>query len=161
MEYYKKQKLDLYNFEAYGGAIATLEKIKAMGAINQAEDYITEIFHDYDQVTDRDINGVLWFDMDQFITDMEKWLSEDMINHFIAIVGQGATLYGVIVGDRIALTEDDPGYRVNRLAIQYNDLKASDVWAKDNRLYIVNEYFGQVDQYEFKNDQLLLVKNSH
>ena len=72
MEYYKKQKLDLYNFEAYGGAIATLEKIKAMGAIYQAEEYLEELFHDYDHVIDRDINGVLWFDMDQFIIDMEN-----------------------------------------------------------------------------------------
>ena len=77
MEYYKKTKLDLYNFEAYGGAIATLEKIKAMGAIYQAEKYIEEIFHDYDQVTDRDINGVLWFDMRQFIADMENRSAEN------------------------------------------------------------------------------------
>ena len=79
MEYYKKQKLDLYNFEAYGGAIATLEKIKAMGAINQAEEYLEELFHDREYVTDRDINGVLWFDMRQFIADMENRSAKD--NH--------------------------------------------------------------------------------
>ena len=161
MEYYKKTKFDLYNFEAYGGAIGTLEKIKAMGIVNQAGEYLEELFHDREYVTDRDINGVLWFDMGQFIEDMEKWFAEDMINHFITIVGRGSTLYGVIVDNRIALVEDDPGYRVNRLFIKYNDLKISDVWAKDNRLCIYNRYFGQVDQYEYKNDQLLLVKNSH
>lgn len=161
MEYYKKTKLDLYNFEAYGGAIATLEKIKAMGVIYQAEDYLEELFNDREYVTDRDINGVLWFDMDQFIEDMEKWFAEDMINHFITIVGRGSTLYGVKMGDRIALIDEDPAYEIDRLFIKYNDLKVSDVWAKNNRLYIYNRYFGQVDQYEFKNDQLLLVKNSH
>ena len=160
MEYYKKTKFDLYNFEAYGGAIDTLKKIKAMGIVNQAEKYLEELFHDREYVTDRDINGVLWFDMGQFIEDMEP-AAEDMINHFIYIVGRGSTLYGVIVDNRIALVEDDPGYRVNRLFIKYNDLKISDVWAKDNRLCIYNRYFGQVDQYEYKNDQLLLVKNSH
>ena len=77
MEYYKKTKLDLYNFEAYGGAIDTLKKIKAMGIVNQAEKYIAEVFHDYDQVIDRDINGVLWFDMDQFIIDMENRSATD------------------------------------------------------------------------------------
>ena len=79
MEYYKKTKLDLYNFEAYGGAIATLKKIKAMGIVNQAEEYLGELFHDYDQVTDRDINGVLWFDMDQFIIDMENRSAEAIL----------------------------------------------------------------------------------
>ena len=160
MEYYKKQKFDLYNFEAYGGAIATLEKIKAMGVIYQAEEYLEEIFHDREYVTDQDINGVLWFDMDKFITDREP-AAKDMLEYFIFIVGRGSTLYGVKTGDRIALIDEDPGYRVNRLFIKYSDLKASDVWAKNNRLYIVNEYFGQVDQYEYKNNQLLLVKNSH
>ena len=160
MEYYKKQKFDLYNFEAYGGAIATLEKIKAMGAIYQAEEYLEEIFHDREYVTDQDINGVLWFDMDKFITDREP-AAKDMLEYFIFIVGRGSTLYGVKTGDRIALIDEDPGYRVNRLFIKYSDLKASDVWAKNNRLYIYNRYFGQVDQYEYKNNQLLLVKNSH
>ena len=160
MEYYKKQKFDLYNFEAYGGAIATLEKIKAMGVIYQAEEYLEEIFHDREYVTDQDINGVLWFDMDKFITDREP-AAKDMLEYFIFIVGRGSTLYGVKTGDRIALIDEDPGYRVNRLFIKYSDLKASDVWAKNNRLYIYNRYFGQVDQYEYKNNQLLLVKNSH
>ena len=160
MEYYKKQKFNLENFEAYGGAIATLEKIKAMGIVNQAEEYLEELFNDREYVTDQDINGVLWFDMDPFITDREP-TAKDTLEYYIFVVGRGSTLYGVKIGDRISLIDEEPAYKVDRLFIKYNDLKISDVWAKNNRLYIYNRYFGQVDQYEYKNDQLLLVKNSH
>ena len=160
MEYYKKQKFDLYNFEAYGGAIATLEKIKAMEIVNQAEVYLEELFNDREYVTDQDINGVLWFDMDPFITDREP-TAKDTLEYYIFVVGRGSTLYGVKIGDRISLIDEEPAYKVDRLFIKYNDLRVSDVWAKNNRLYIYNRYFGQVDQYEYINNQLLLVKNSH
>lgn len=52
---------DLYDFEAWSGAVHTLETLKEKGDCEAVEDIITETF---DNPTETDINDFLWFECD-------------------------------------------------------------------------------------------------
>lgn len=64
---YIKEELNLETFEAWGGAVSRLEEIKELDITYIVQSYIEEIFMDREDVTETDINDLLWFEMDDFI----------------------------------------------------------------------------------------------
>lgn len=67
MELYSSEEFNLKTFEAWGGAVSRLEEIKELDIVEEAQEYIQEMFSDVEFVTITDINDMLWFDMDDFI----------------------------------------------------------------------------------------------
>ncbi|ARM67607.1 hypothetical protein LW81_037 [Lactococcus phage LW81] len=60
----------LNDFNFGGGAVACWEKIKALGLENDVETYISESYPD--GLTDMELNQFVWFELDEFIEEMEK-----------------------------------------------------------------------------------------
>lgn len=53
-------EMSLYNFEAWGGAVDTLERIKEAGLCDELEEYFNELYPD--GISDTTLNDILWFD---------------------------------------------------------------------------------------------------
>lgn len=59
-------ELDLNNFEAWSGAVSTLERIKDAGKTDEAEQLLEEFYPD--GMTETRLNDLLWFE--------DEWLFE-------------------------------------------------------------------------------------
>lgn len=55
-------EMSLYNFETWGGAVDTLERIKEAGLCDVLEEYLDELYPD--GISDTKLNDILWFDAD-------------------------------------------------------------------------------------------------
>lgn len=55
-------EMSLYNFEAWSGAVDTLERIKEAGLCDELEEYLDELYPD--GISDTTLNDILWFDAD-------------------------------------------------------------------------------------------------
>ena len=60
----------LNDFNFGGGAVAHWEKIKALGLENDVSTYISECYPE--GLTDMELNQFVWFELDEFIKEMEK-----------------------------------------------------------------------------------------
>lgn len=58
-------EMSLYNFEAWGGAVDTLERIKEAGLCYELEGYFEELYPD--GISETTLNDILWFDADNII----------------------------------------------------------------------------------------------
>lgn len=62
-------EMSLYNFEAWGGAVDTLECIKEADLCDELEEYLNELYPDgIDEIT---LNDILWFDADDILEALE------------------------------------------------------------------------------------------
>ena len=64
---YIKEEFNLDTFEAWGGAVSRLEEIKELDITYIVQMYIEEILDGKEDVTETDINDLLWFEMDDLI----------------------------------------------------------------------------------------------
>ena len=55
-------ELDLNTFEAWSGAVSTLDRIRNEGKISQLESILDDLYPD--GMTDTELNDLLWFDSD-------------------------------------------------------------------------------------------------
>lgn len=62
-------EMSLYNFEAWGGTVDTLERIKEADLCDELEEYLNELYPDgIDETT---LNDILWFDADDILEALE------------------------------------------------------------------------------------------
>lgn len=62
-------EMSLYNFEAWGGAVDTLERIKGAGLCDELEEYLNELYPDgIDETT---LNDTLWFNANDILEAFE------------------------------------------------------------------------------------------
>lgn len=62
-------EMSLYNFETWGGAVDTLERIKEAGLCDELEEYLEQLYPDgIDETT---LNDILWFDADDILEALE------------------------------------------------------------------------------------------
>lgn len=62
-------EMSLYNFEAWGGAVDTLERIKEAGLCDELEEYLNELYPDgIDETT---LNDILWFNANDILEALE------------------------------------------------------------------------------------------
>lgn len=62
-------EMGLYEFEAWGGAVDTLERIKEAGLCDELEEYLEHLYPDgIDETT---LNDILWFDADDIFEALE------------------------------------------------------------------------------------------
>ncbi len=52
-------EMSLYNFEAWGGAVDTLERIKEADLCDELEEYFDELYPD--GISEDTLNDILWF----------------------------------------------------------------------------------------------------
>lgn len=58
-------EMSLYNFEAWDGAVDTLERIKEAGLCDELEEYLEELYPD--GISETTLNDILWFDADNVL----------------------------------------------------------------------------------------------
>jgi hypothetical protein len=61
-------ELDLDTFEAWSGAVETLDKIKEADKVDEMESLLEEVFPD--GCTETELNDYLWFDDEQILQDL-------------------------------------------------------------------------------------------
>ena len=66
------QEFYLEEFKPWGGAVSRYEEIEELDIMEQAQEYIEEMFNGSEVVTLTDVNDLLWFDMDNFIQDYKE-----------------------------------------------------------------------------------------
>lgn len=57
----------LEGFKPWGGAVSVYEELEELGIMEQAQEYIEEMFSGAENVTTTEINDMLWLGMDDFI----------------------------------------------------------------------------------------------
>lgn len=77
MEYYIEKEFKLNDFKPWAWALTTYEEIENLDIMEEAQEYIEEMFDGVEVVTDIDINDMLWFGMDEFIADIKEQLDEE------------------------------------------------------------------------------------
>lgn len=61
------QEFYLEEFKPWSGAVSRYEEIEDLDIMEEAQEYIEEVFSGREVVTLTDINDLLWFEMDDFI----------------------------------------------------------------------------------------------
>lgn len=64
------EEMSLGDFKAWSGGESRLATIKELDIVNEAEDYIIEMYGS-DVMDDATLNDILWFEMDDFIEEHE------------------------------------------------------------------------------------------
>lgn len=65
------EEMSLGNFKAWSGGASRLAVIKELDVVNEAEDYIIEMYGS-DVMDATTLNDILWFEMDEFIAQYDK-----------------------------------------------------------------------------------------
>lgn len=58
-------EMSLYNFETWGGAVDTLERIKEADLCDELEEYLEGLYPD--GISETTLNDILWFDADSIL----------------------------------------------------------------------------------------------
>lgn len=66
------QDFYLEEFTPWSGAVSRYEDIEDLDIMEEAQEYIEEMFDGVEVVTLTDINDMLWFGMDDFIQDYKE-----------------------------------------------------------------------------------------
>lgn len=79
MDYKIVNTFSIDSFEAWGGAVAVINRARETGRLDELEDLVECAFDGYDstgadQVTDTMINDFIWFDADD---ELDLWNEND------------------------------------------------------------------------------------
>lgn len=71
----KKELDNLDDFEFWGGAVSRWESIQELGLENDVITYLSDCYPE--GLTDTELNDFLWFELDDFIEEMEEEQEEE------------------------------------------------------------------------------------
>ena len=70
----RQELYNLNDFNFWGGAVSRYEEIKELGAENEIMDIIAEQYSD--GMTEAELNDFVWFELDDFIEEMQENLND-------------------------------------------------------------------------------------
>jgi len=77
MSLYICKEFYLEEFKPWGGAVSRYEEIEDLDIMEEAQEYIEEVFRGSKAITLINVNDMLWFGMDDFIENFKEEEDED------------------------------------------------------------------------------------
>ena len=148
MTLYISKEFNLYDFKAWSGGADRLKEIIELDIVEEAQEYIQEMFDGSEVVTETDINDILWFEMDGFIEEYLTERAEEILDTMLSEALEHGTLYELVTSD----TEMQLVAKVDKWAEEldwygYYDLDEDTVYIEDDKLYVVNNEDTTVSSY--------------
>ena len=137
MTLYISEEFELGTFKAWSGGADRLKEIIELDIVEEAQEYMEEMFDGLEVVTATDINDMLWFEMDGFIESYLTERAEEILDAMLAEALEYGSLYEIINDDneQELLTnmneEPDDWYG-------YYDLDEDTVYIEDEKLFVVS-----------------------
>lgn len=156
MTFYISKEFNLYDFEAWSGGLAIYRKLEDLDALEEAEEYIAECLANQEYVTETDVNDFLWFEMDDFIEELETESDEKLLLDLMEAGLDKGYLYAYnFFMDNLELVSDGEDDYV----IRYEIREAEDIYIDNDMLYIVNRYLKQVNLFKPQDGQVIYFGN--
>lgn len=145
------QEFYLEEFEPWGGAVSRYEEIEELDIMEQAQEYIEEMFSGSEVVTITSINDMLWFGMDDFIESYLTERAEEILDAMLAEALEHGTLYEITTSNNemklVASMDAQPDEQLLNDWYGYYDLDEDTVYIEDEKLYVVNNEVTSVSSY--------------